>query len=196
VGTISSAGLYLPPEEIPSNPVVTVSAVAVADPNASGFAGATITAPVAIGIAPLRVTLAVGATQSFTAIVSNSSNNAVIWSVNGVVGGNATVGTISSTGLYTAPTKVPLQGMVSVTAVAAADPTRYALAYLTIVADASAPEAAPGRGGGGVLGLPALGGLALAAWRRLRRRRSKPTRLAPARDKLDAWARAALHDAH
>src|ERR1700753_3002241 len=32
----------------------------------------------------------------------------VIWSVNGIPGGNADVGTISSTGLYTAPAIVPL----------------------------------------------------------------------------------------
>ena len=32
----------------------------------------------------------------------------VIWSVNGIPGGNAEVGTISSTGLYTAPAIVPL----------------------------------------------------------------------------------------
>ena len=32
----------------------------------------------------------------------------VTWSVNGIPGGNAEVGTISSTGLYTAPAIVPL----------------------------------------------------------------------------------------
>ena len=32
----------------------------------------------------------------------------VIWSVNGIPGGNADIGTISSTGLYTAPAIVPL----------------------------------------------------------------------------------------
>lgn len=189
VGTISSAGLYLPPEEVPPNPVVTITAVAVADPNASGFAGATITAPVAIGIAPLSATLTVGTTQSFAATVSNSSSDAVIWSVNDVVGGNATVGTISNTGIYTAPARVPAQGMVAVTVVSAADPTRYALAYVTIVSGTQALDAsAPSTGGGGALGLPTLGGLALAAWQLLCARRSKGTRPAPRRDKLGAWA--------
>ena len=32
----------------------------------------------------------------------------VIWSVNGIPGGKADIGTISSTGLYTAPAIVPL----------------------------------------------------------------------------------------
>ena len=36
----------------------------------------------------------------------------VIWSVNGIPGGNADIGTISSTGLYTAPSIVPLPNNV------------------------------------------------------------------------------------
>ena len=39
----------------------------------------------------------------FTAKVSNSANQNVTWEVNGKAGGDATVGMISSTGLYTAP---------------------------------------------------------------------------------------------
>src|ERR1035437_2640893 len=41
-----------------------------------------------------------GATQQFTATVTGTSNTAVSWSVNNVAGGNATVGTIDTNGLY------------------------------------------------------------------------------------------------
>lgn len=42
-------------------------------------------------------------TQQFTADVTDMSNTAVNWYVNGKLNGNATVGTISPTGFYTAP---------------------------------------------------------------------------------------------
>src|SRR2546430_16794247 len=59
--------------------------------------------PVIVTIAPMSATVAARGTQQFTATVQNTSNTAVTWQVNGVTGGNATVGTISSSGLYTAP---------------------------------------------------------------------------------------------
>ena len=42
-------------------------------------------------------------TQTFTATVTNTPNTAVTWDVNGVAGGNSTVGTISAAGVYSAP---------------------------------------------------------------------------------------------
>jgi len=56
----------------------------------------------------------------------------VTWQVNGVTGGNATVGTISSSGLYTAPGVVPNPATVTVTAVSQADATKSAAAQVTI----------------------------------------------------------------
>jgi hypothetical protein len=54
------------------------------------------------GISPNTTTvLQPGQTQQFTANATG-----VIWSVNGVVGGSASTGTITSTGLYTAPSSV------------------------------------------------------------------------------------------
>jgi hypothetical protein len=44
-----------------------------------------------------------GATEQFTATVSGQANPTITWSVDGVTGGNSTVGTITSAGLYTAP---------------------------------------------------------------------------------------------
>src|SRR5207253_3755042 len=74
-----------------------------------GAAVVTTTAPnsVSVTISPILATVAAGGTQQFSAVVQNTSNTAVTWQVNGVTGGNATVGTISSSGLYTAPGVVP-----------------------------------------------------------------------------------------
>ena len=44
-----------------------------------------------------------GSTAQLSATVTNEANNAVTWQVNGVTGGSAATGTISTTGLYTPP---------------------------------------------------------------------------------------------
>jgi hypothetical protein len=132
-GRISGAGLYTPPANLPANPVVTVTAVSVADPTASGFTGLTLTPPVAVSVTPASAMLLPGTgTQAFTATVSNSANGAVSWQVNGVPGGTATTGTISGAGLYTAPAQIPGSGIVTVSAVPVADPTRSGSASVTI----------------------------------------------------------------
>jgi hypothetical protein len=63
-------------------------------------------------ISPIRAVVTFGTTQQFT------SNTAVTWSVDGVTGGNSSVGTISTSGLYTPP---PAVGQHTVTAVSQAD---------------------------------------------------------------------------
>ena len=54
----------------------------------------------AVGVLPVRAVLTYTTTQQFT------TNAAVNWSVDGIVGGNSTVGTISEAGLYTPPRAV------------------------------------------------------------------------------------------
>ncbi|HYY95256.1 MAG TPA: hypothetical protein VE713_12125, partial [Pyrinomonadaceae bacterium] len=58
---------------------------------------------VAVSFSDKSVTLPAGATRQFTPTVTGTTNTAVTWAVNGVAGGNATVGTIDATGKYTAP---------------------------------------------------------------------------------------------
>ena len=86
----------------------------------------------AIALGPSPASLTVGSTYQFTATVSNSTNTAVDWSVGGMPGGNATLGTISAAGLYTAPSLVPSPATVSITATSQADSTKSASATLTI----------------------------------------------------------------
>jgi len=77
--------------------------------------------------------------QQFQAVVQGANSSAVDWLVNGMVGGSATVGTISSTGLYTAPNAVG-SSSVTVTARSQADPTQVDSATVTLqypMADAS-----------------------------------------------------------
>lgn len=57
-----------------------------------------------VRIFPASATIFPGDTVVFTAVVGGGGDQSVVWSVNGIAGGNSTVGTISSTGIYTAPT--------------------------------------------------------------------------------------------
>ena len=65
---------------------------------------------ITVAVSPTSVTLAPGTVQNFGATVTGSTNTSVAWSVNGIAGGNATVGTITAAGLYTAPAAVPSPG--------------------------------------------------------------------------------------
>ncbi len=68
-------------------------------------------------VSPNFASVHLGATQQFKATLTGSTSS-ISWDVNGVPGGNLSVGTITSAGLYTAPTKVPATTTVSVTALA------------------------------------------------------------------------------
>src|SRR5207253_2592317 len=118
------------------------TAVSQADSTKSGSASVTITAPpLAISISPTFASVQAGQSQQFTATVQNANNAAVTWQVNGATGGNATVGMISSSCLYTTPPVVPNPSTVSVTAVSQADTTKSASASVIIT---SSPPFASG----------------------------------------------------
>ena len=85
---------------------------------------------VAVSATPTTATVAVGKPQQFTASVTGSSNTAVTWSV----AGGASNGTITSSGLYTAPATVPNPPQVTVTATSQADSTKSASATVTVAA--------------------------------------------------------------
>jgi serine protease len=124
--------------------------------------------PVSVAVSPAAVSLpAGGGTQSFVASVSNALDTSVIWRVDGSVGGNATVGTISALGTYTAPTAVPSPDTVTITAVSNEDGTALGAAQVTLTAAVQEPAAGGGGGGGGGAGLDLL--LAAAALLGLRR---------------------------
>ncbi len=138
VGTVNPAtGVYTAPATVPNPSTVTVATTSVADPTKSDSTPVTILAVVGVTVSPSSVTLLPGQTQSFTPMVTGTSNTAVTWSVNGIVGGSTTVGTISTSGLYTAPATVPTPAIVSVTATSVADVTKSATSAVTVSAPAS-----------------------------------------------------------
>ncbi|HKS96274.1 MAG TPA: twin-arginine translocase TatA/TatE family subunit [Terriglobia bacterium] len=92
--------------------------------------------PVRVAISPAAVTLAVNNTQQFNASVAGAADTGLTWKVNGVAGGDSTVGTIAASGLYTAPSSVPSPSTVTVTAVSQANVSESASATVTIAAAA------------------------------------------------------------
>jgi CSLREA domain-containing protein len=86
-----------------------------------------------ISILPPAVTLQTDDTQQFTASVTHHQDTSVSWSVNGMPGGNSTVGTIDAAGLYTAPNSVPTPSTVTVSAISNADGNLTANATVTII---------------------------------------------------------------
>ena len=77
--------------------------------------------PASVTVSPSSATVAPGGTQQFTATVSGMSSSAVTWS--------ASAGSISSSGMFTAP---GTSGNVTVTAASASDSSKKASATVTV----------------------------------------------------------------
>ncbi len=142
-GTISPSGLYTAPIAMPSPSTVTVTALSNADSSAAASAVVSLTDGIVVAISPTSATVSTGAGQSFTASITSpgAPSTAVTWSVNGIAGGNSTLGRIASNGaagaLYAAPAVPPSPPAVSVTATSVADPTKSAAASVTITCSAT-----------------------------------------------------------
>jgi len=100
------------------------SATSLAPANATDRAcSATALAPV-VAVCPGAASVAVSSgPQTFAASVANTTDDSVTWQVSGVVGGDARVGTITSTGIYTPPAQVDGNTQVVIEAVLNSDRT-------------------------------------------------------------------------
>jgi hypothetical protein len=85
---------------------------------------------VTVAVSSASSTVLLGSTVQFSATVTGSSNTLVNWSVSGTG-----VGSINTSGLYTAPADLPKPATVTVTATSQADPTKSSTATVTITSD-------------------------------------------------------------
>lgn len=85
-------------------------------------------------VVPANPSIQVGAIQQFTATVSGtgSFDSSVTWAVEGIAGGNQTVGTITDSGLYATP--FPTPASVTITATSKADKAKSGSTKLSIAA--------------------------------------------------------------
>ncbi len=171
------------PAAVPSPAIVSITAVSGADSTKTASASVTIAAPISVTVTPGTAAVIAGTgTQTFMASVMNSSNMAVTWQVNGVTGGNSTVGTISAGGIYTAPALVPSPATITVTAISMANNSRSGTAMVTIspqsnaaTSGSSSPSGggsggSSGGGGGGAMDWLTLGFAAVVSLSALLRR--------------------------
>jgi len=113
-------------------------------------------AAMALAVCPAIANVQVnGGMQAYAVTVANGTDDSVIWSVDGVVGGYATVGTITSAGVYTAPATVPAAAQVTITAASTVDQTIVSTATVNITSPS-------GSHGGGAMDPLTLLGEALA----------------------------------
>ncbi|HEY6447498.1 MAG TPA: aryl-sulfate sulfotransferase [Acidobacteriaceae bacterium] len=85
-----------------------------------------------VHIAPQYVALAPGQSVRFTA--SSSNGGALQWMVDNVAGGNASLGTVDSSGNYTAPASLPQSANFRITAALVSSPAKnYAIAVASVI---------------------------------------------------------------
>jgi hypothetical protein len=156
-GFISEGGVYLAPTALPGSPTVTITALSFADPSKTGSATITLSQKSGVNVVingsnSVVTAQTFGSAVPFTATVTGSSNTAVTWQVNGVTGGAAKTGTISSTGSYNPPHSVPVSTAansdgqtidVIITAISQADSSASDSADLIIVPPQQAKQTLP-----------------------------------------------------
>ncbi len=99
-----------------------------------GLSGTGTKAPaIAVAVTPSSVTMAAGAVQQFEVSITGTANVAVTWTASGTGCFGAACGTVSSSGLYTAPATAPSPATVTITVASVSDPAKSASASATIV---------------------------------------------------------------
>ena len=141
VGRIDSNGLYHAPTTVPSPASVNVTAVSFEDQKVSATSTVTITPAPIVAItspsAPVTVPSGPANTVTFSASETGGTTGIILWYVGpvggiGVLGGNATLGTISASGVYSPPLTPPIGRTVTVTAAAQDSPISTATLAVTI----------------------------------------------------------------
>lgn len=141
-GTISGSGLsitYDAPAAVPSPATFNVTATSVADTTKSASVSITILTGVVVSIITPSSphSMLAGTTLSLLASVTGTANTGVNWTVNGVLNGDSTYGTIAGVGLsvtYDAPTTVTSPATFNITATSLANSNESASITVTITA--------------------------------------------------------------
>ena len=150
-GTITSAGVYTAPADMPSPETVQVTATSHADSTKSATGTLAITSDITLSLTPNPASVELGATQAFQATVTSSGypDTTIRWSLSGpaCAGG---CGTVDASGNYTAPRTLPSPASTTLTAQSVADPSKQISAAVAITSSftlqLSAPSSVPAGG--------------------------------------------------
>ena len=147
-GPVANSASYTAPVAAPSPNTVTVTVTPQADPSKRAQATFSIQTGVTVSVSPPTATLAANHRVTLNAQVFGTSNPGVTWSVNGISGGNTTLGQICMVGSnpcqpvtgnstlqvdYIAPGAIPSPNPVSAMAVSTADSTKSGSVQITVI---------------------------------------------------------------
>jgi YD repeat-containing protein len=107
--------------------------ISVRSPRGAAASGKAFRVLGGLAVAPEATSVRIGGHAGFVASEAGTPLTAVRWSVNGITGGDSSIGSISEDGVYTAPLTIPVPPAVSVTATHRDDASLTASALVTIV---------------------------------------------------------------
>jgi len=131
-GTVDSTGLYTAPAIAPSPASVTVTATSKADSTRSASSSVAIQSNVKVTLSPTTSQLSPGQHTQFTATVTGSNNKNVTWSMSSSNCSGSACGSLTSTGLYTAPPSISQTLNITIKVVPQADTSKSATASVTV----------------------------------------------------------------
>ena len=126
-GSITASGLDTSPSAILGPQPVTAKAAGGGDPTKPANSTAILIPPVSVSLSPAASTLGPSEIQQFSSTITGTVNTGATWSL------NPWIGSISQSGLYTAPSRVPGSHSIMITARSVIDPTRYATGVVSVV---------------------------------------------------------------
>jgi hypothetical protein len=128
---------YVAPGAIPLPNPVTVQATSAADTTRSATAQITVINHVLVSVQPGNATLAPLAVQGFAATVLGTSNQNVVWQIQGAACASAGVcGSVDANGTYTAPGAAPSPNTLQVVAISSEDTLQAGTANVAIASGA------------------------------------------------------------
>jgi hypothetical protein len=146
-GSIANTANYTAPVTVPQPNVVIITVTPQADPTKQTQASITIQSGPSLFISPLTYTLATNHRITISVTENGTSGESLAWSVNGILGGNTTLGQIcvvasspcqavtsSATQVdYLAPGAMPSPNPVSVRVASTGNPALSASAQITVI---------------------------------------------------------------
>lgn len=105
----------------------------VRNQNGVAASDASFTVPTSISVSPSVTSVVVDGWLQFATEVVSANQTDVSWSVNGIAGGNSTVGEINAQGLYRAPSNIPVGTPITVTAALNSNPSIVGTAAVSIL---------------------------------------------------------------
>lgn len=139
-----NVGVYTAPAVAPSPSTVNITAIVQQTATSSNSTPptvtsntATVTVGIGLGLAitPTGATVQAGKSQQFTALLNSVEDPAATWSISSASGitDASVIGSITATGLYTAPSSPPPGGTITVTATDTAVATSTVSGTITVV---------------------------------------------------------------